>query len=394
MFTICFVQNLIILLEYRKFEEDYWVIIVVKFAIVQFILNLLTLIMWFLSRFPLIFLIESKKFALETKLKDENSLSCLQKTSVFMRVVFDKNEILGFLWYTFFSLLCFLFPDVHYIPSIGMMAVTNLSLTMKNILNSMTKRYKQLIQTAVFLIICLYIFACGAFFFLQDQLIQTQPNGDDEVFCQTLLYCLLTMINFGLRTEGGIGPLFKKPDFEGNQNGYLSTFFFGTLFFIIILVVVLAIVLSIVIDTFDELKEKALEIEKDMFNVCVICGQQKDDLEKNNINFTNHTSTEHNMWVYIDYIIGLKYVDPQETNAINSYVIESIRKKAIGWFPITPQAMQEEENNDTDENNETQKITMKAKTYESNDFNNKNGGNDRKLNDIQEKVEEEEKQED
>jgi hypothetical protein len=33
-------------------------------------------------------------------------------------------------------------------------------------------------------------------------------------------------------------------------------------------------------------------------------------------------------------MIGLKYVDIQETNAINSYVIESLEKKVVGWVPV------------------------------------------------------------
>ena len=65
------------------------------------------------------------------------------------------------------------------------------------------------------------------------------------------------MIDYGLRTEGGTGPLFKRPNFEGNKNNFFSVFFFGTCFFLLILIVS-AIVLSIVIHSFDELKEKAL----------------------------------------------------------------------------------------------------------------------------------------
>ncbi len=32
-------------------------------------------------------------------------------------------------------------------------------------------------------------------------------------------------------------------------------------------------------------------------------------------------------------MIGLKFVDPQETNAINSFVIEQLQDKKISWFP-------------------------------------------------------------
>jgi hypothetical protein len=41
----------------------------------------------------------------------------------------------------------------------------------------------------------------------------------------------------------------------------------------------------------------------------------------------------HNIWTYVEYMLGLRFVDIQETNAINSYVIESLEKKEIAWFP-------------------------------------------------------------
>jgi len=34
-------------------------------------------------------------------------------------------------------------------------------------------------------------------------------------------------------------------------------------------------------------------------------------------------------------MIGLKFVDPQETNAINSYVIDMMASKSISWFPVS-----------------------------------------------------------
>jgi hypothetical protein len=67
--------------------------------------------------------------------------------------------------------------------------------------------------------------------------------------------------------------------------------------------------------------------------VCYICGAKRDNLEKNCINYESHITNDHNMWDYVMYIIGLKFVDPQETNAINSHVIEMVQEKSISWFP-------------------------------------------------------------
>lgn len=125
----------------------------------------------------------------------------------------------------------------------------------------------------------------------------------------------------------------EEMNFEHEWGKYMGNFIFILLFFIIIIVVLLAIVFGIVIDTFSELKDETNRIENDKKNVCFICGENKDELEKKGVNFHNHRNGIHNTWNYIYYMIGLKFVDPQETNATNSYAIEMVNKKSISWVP-------------------------------------------------------------
>ena len=51
-------------------------------------------------------------------------------------------------------------------------------------------------------------------------------------------------------------------------------------------------------------------------------------------------------------MIGLKFVDPQETNAINSFVIEKIEQKKISWFPSFSNSLDEEEDDEDEDDNE------------------------------------------
>jgi hypothetical protein len=95
----------------------------------------------------------------------------------------------------------------------------------------------------------------------------------------------------------------------------------------------LSIIFGIIIDTFAELRDKSRRDELDKNNFCYICGANKEELEKENIDFRKHVNDDHSLWTYVDYIIGLKFVDPQETNAVNSYVIDNISNKSIAWFP-------------------------------------------------------------
>jgi hypothetical protein len=54
-------------------------------------------------------------------------------------------------------------------------------------------------------------------------------------------------------------------------------------------------------------------------------------------------------------MIGLKFVDPQETNAINSFVIEQLEDKKISWFPAFGEGNESQKNEDENNNEEKKK---------------------------------------
>lgn len=110
-------------------------------------------------------------------------------------------------------------------------------------------------------------------------------------------------------------------------------YFYEDLNFFLINFVTLSIMFGIIIDAFAELRDRSLRDQNDKLNCCFICGATREQLEKINVNFNRHVENEHNVWTYVDYIIGLKFVDIQDTNAINSYVCEQIEKKQIAWLP-------------------------------------------------------------
>ena len=83
------------------------------------------------------------------------------------------------------------------------------------------------------------------------------------------------------------------------------------------------------------------KIENDKINICFICGVKRESLEKIGVKFDVHIHGDHNMWTYAEYIIGLRFIDKQETNSINSYVIEEVEKKQIGWIASNEDAEKE-----------------------------------------------------
>jgi hypothetical protein len=93
------------------------------------------------------------------------------------------------------------------------------------------------------------------------------------------------------------------------------------------------LVFGIIIETFKDLRIEEQHAEHDKHSICFICGVDKDQLEKDRVDFHLHCKKDHNIWNYINYILRLKFSDPQDLNAINSYTLEQIEKKYTTWIP-------------------------------------------------------------
>jgi len=149
-----------------------------------------------------------------------------------------------------------------------------------------------------------------------------------------MIFCFLTSVDYGFRTRGGIGELITRISFERNKGRYMGRLFYDIIYFILVIVLMLELVFGIIVETFRDLRIEETHHDYDKANICFICGIKKDDLEKNRQNFQEHCEKVHNIWNYINYILRLKFSDPQDLNAINSFALENIEMKRISWVPL------------------------------------------------------------
>ena len=323
--------------------------IVFPVSIIQFWIVVVSIVFWFITKFKLYYLIEKKKYFHKYHLKKEIPLTFWnQLYIIFIKTIFSKREIMDFTWDLIFNTLGLINPYFLFVYSIQLLKIVNISSTLQNITKAIIMRYYQFITLIIFLIIEIYIFSTIAFFLFSKDYIKTLEENQENA-CGSLFYCFLTHIEFGLRTDGGIGEFIKKTSFLDKPSYFMGMFFFQFLFYLLTIVIMLNFVGGSVIDTFAELREKSQEDLNDMENVCFICNGTRNDIEKKGEVFEEHIKNVHSVWTYLDYIIGLSFVDPQETNAINSYVIEQLNEKKISWFPSF---VENDDNHDNDNNNE------------------------------------------
>ncbi|KAH3893897.1 hypothetical protein DPMN_018049 [Dreissena polymorpha] len=157
----------------------------------------------------------------------------------------------GFAYHTAYLILCILGLCVHeFFYSLLMLDVIYREETLINVMKSVTRNHRSILLTAFLAVILIYLFSIlGYIFFQNDFLLEVEPLSaisaqanvetetcsagaencsetavnnykpptDDEAepdrqrACDSLVMCILTTLNHGLRNGGGIGDILRKP---------------------------------------------------------------------------------------------------------------------------------------------------------------------------------------
>ena len=87
----------------------------------------------------------------------------------------------------------------------------------------------------------------------------------------------------------------------------------------------LELVFGVIIDAFKQLRESREQVEKDVVGKCFICGIDRNefDLAKSG-GFAVHCKEEHNMWLYMYFLIHMKEKDSRHLGGIEKYVANKV----------------------------------------------------------------------
>jgi len=340
VFFIALVTNLLMIPNYEivddktfiNIESKRMIYITVVFSIVW---NFIILSIWTYFKYPLYRIVETQKYKEKLRLtrKEQNFTYIDLIRIIIINSIFAKSEMIFYLFNILINLIG-LKLELHWAYSFQLLGMIFLHETLKDIVRAITFRSKMLGQVFIFLVITLFSFGFVFFLFKNDSL-SYNINNSTENMCESLIYCFLTMVNLGLRNEGGIGKSVSMTSFNKDQSSYITDFSFSLGFFILVNIVIVSMLLGIIFDTFGEFREKAQEKEDDILNVCFICGKRREKLEKEGVNFTKHLKDDHNADYYFEYLIGLMFLDSKNTNSINSHVITMMEKRQISWVPST-----------------------------------------------------------
>jgi inositol 1,4,5-triphosphate receptor type 1 len=160
---------------------------------------------------------------------------------------------------------------------------------------------------------------------------RNETTDDREFACETLIMCIITSLNKGLRNGGGIGDVLRSP--ASSEGWFVARVIYDLLFFFIVIIIVLNLIFGVIIDTFADLRSEKQNKDLILKNTCFICGLDRGNFDNKSVSFEEHIKYEHNMWHYLHFIVLINVKDPTEFTGPESYVYSLIKDRNLDWFP-------------------------------------------------------------
>ena len=91
-----------------------------------------------------------------------------------------------------------------------------------------------------------------------------------ERACDSLIMCIITTLNQGLRNGGGIGDVLRSP--SSAEPLFVARVIYDLLFFFVVIIIILNLIFGVIIDTFADLRSEKQQKEEILKNTCFICG--------------------------------------------------------------------------------------------------------------------------
>src|SRR5437870_5562232 len=113
--------------------------------------------------------------------------------------------------------------------------------------------------------------------------------------CMSFSHCFMTMLNYGIRS-GGIGDFGSVKSLD--DAFYWSHFILSWIFYFIVILIMLNIINGIIIDTFQDLREKNERQDDCRYNMCYVCSNERSRFEMCGLDFEEHRKKEHSIKEY------------------------------------------------------------------------------------------------
>lgn len=256
----------------------------------------------------------------------------------YFKILLLDRSFLYFLLYCGTIGLCFYNPIFY---SFTLMSFIFMSKNVTSILKSITMSLGALLRTGILGLAFINIFATIALYSFSN--LDFFQHGEDKepnfaTYCDDLYNCFFTIIDYGIRTGGGIGEAMRSPLKDEDYNFRV---FYDIAFFIIVIVVMLKIIFGIILDNFGMLRDANQEHERVTNSKCYICDLDRSKLQLHGKGWAFHIMNEHSIYAYFSFVVYIMDKDMYECNGIEKHVKECINENRTDFLPMNSKFLEE-----------------------------------------------------
>ena len=297
-------------------------------------LNGILMLSWVLVKMPLYYVLDKYKYMEEKKIDNEKHLSFINKAWIMIiNSIIGRDYINSLLFMFIISLIGALMKRGEIIYAFLLISIINLNTTLKGITSSIQVKGPELGASFLLLIFLVYFYSNLGFFYLNDNFAADIENDIPDNYCMCLSFCFMTNFYAGIRARGGAADQMIRISFERNTFLYVMRFFYDITYFLICIIIMIDLVFGIILGTFSEMREEERLSDNDKINHCFLCHITREIIEKKKEDFQYHRDKRHNLWIYVDYMIFLKFSELRSLNAINLFARMNLDNKNISFLP-------------------------------------------------------------
>lgn len=213
-----------------------------------------TLILWIIFQFN----IHLKTFLLEDIKRQSiyTNRSFLSGVKRFFRIcyrfVYD-TYLISLVFYILMTVLGLTVSKMYL--SLLIIDIIEVNPVLRTVVNALSRNISQFLMTGLLGLVIVFIFS--AFTYYNSHLRNSLKFIEDPELdmCHNYFNCFFSMINFGLRSGGGIGDALRYPNYSDDITEYIYRTVFDFWFFVLIVLIFLNIILGIIVDSFAEVRD-------------------------------------------------------------------------------------------------------------------------------------------
>eukprot|EP00340_Litonotus_pictus_P003324 CAMPEP_0170527224 /NCGR_PEP_ID=MMETSP0209-20121228/12691_1 /TAXON_ID=665100 ORGANISM="Litonotus pictus, Strain P1" /NCGR_SAMPLE_ID=MMETSP0209 /ASSEMBLY_ACC=CAM_ASM_000301 /LENGTH=2613 /DNA_ID=CAMNT_0010817613 /DNA_START=128 /DNA_END=7969 /DNA_ORIENTATION=+ len=330
-FTTAIMTLLLSTLKADNIDEDstdkyYYVVLVL--AIIQVVLNLTSIIIFMYLRYPLEVLLSKSKYL--------HQQMTFKWFFIYLYDSIISNQDIN---YTLFNLVVgivgALGKKFTFLYSLQLFTFNKTFLILHRIVQAFQTRFVQLANMVFLLVIFIYFYSNMGFYYLSDQFWIYDDNGKNtgESKCPNLIACFIRHFDFGQRADGGISDDLQSIPFNSLRLFY-DRFFYDMIFFICVRLLLLNMINGVIVSTFSELRENDDKKKEDRKYKCFICSIHKKEFDKQNVDYEEHTTLNHSVIQYVNYIIKLRLMSAYDLTYKEKTILDAFKDRKVDVFPL------------------------------------------------------------